>query len=101
MVPLENKEVAALFETTLEKDLEIITLGYAGWLSKVSMIGAVNMMASCSQYLKAKTVDPIVEIPQSIIEQPIIEPQNAADIVTTVTVEHESTAHLEHVEPTQ
>ena len=96
MVQLENSEVAALFETTTEKDLVINTLGYVGLLSKVTLVGATNMMASRSQYLKVKPLITGEEIPL-----PIVEPQITADIVTQITAEHESTTHIEHVEPTQ
>lgn len=101
MVQLENSEVATLFETTTEKDLVINTLGYVGLLSKVTLVGAMNMMASHSQYLKVKPLITVEGILLPIVELPIVEPQITADIVTQITVGHESTAQVEHVEPTQ
>lgn len=101
MVQLENTEVAVIFETTIEKNLVINTLGYVGLLSKVTLLGAKNMMASRSQYLKAKLLITSEEIPLPIVEFLIVEPQITADIVTPITAEHESTAPIEHVESTQ
>ena len=114
MVQLINSEVASLFEATIETDLEITTLGYMGFLSKVNLIGANNMFATGSQYLQAKketiaevtptleteipvevVPDLVAEIPVEIVEaveEPVVKQSKRAVIAATVTAENEPAA---------
>lgn len=76
-----NADVAAAYEPVADFDVEIHTQGYDGNLSGLTMVGAINMIATKSQYIRIKEtveaapkiVAPVVEAVAETVTAPVVE----------------------------